>query len=121
MIKWLHHLFNPHCPDCLLEREHERECRNCEVLMNLLDKEKFEKRQLLDRLLYVPKNEPVDVPEDLKPVNISKPSLRIVRETLERESQARAQILQKKNKEIEELEKELLPSVEIKEDASQIS
>lgn len=39
MFKWLHHLFNPHCESCFLEKQRELEfeyksasCRTCEVL-----------------------------------------------------------------------------------------
>jgi len=117
LIKWLHHLFNPHCPDCLEKEMMDKECNNCNVLKDLLEKERFEKRALLDRLLYVPeKNIQEEPKEEFKPITPAR-SLRIVRENLERESLRSAQLLKEKEKEmqeVEKLEKELLPEIEVK-------
>lgn len=71
MIKFLHHLFTPHCPDCRAEfienREelklqhadelHEREsikvCESCQTLTRQLEIANAEKERLLDRLLEI--------------------------------------------------------------------
>jgi hypothetical protein len=51
MLVWVgkvfHKMLNPHCPHCVLERE----CPNCDLLRQMLETEKFEKTQLLNRIL----------------------------------------------------------------------
>lgn len=51
MFKWLHHLLNPHCPDCISDREEALVCKSCDILQKQLDIVNHEKRQLIDRLL----------------------------------------------------------------------
>lgn len=112
---FFHRLFNPHCPDCKLQQDEERTCKNCDTLRQLLEVEKFENKQLLDRILYIPKerNEP---PSELpRPVQIGQhTSLRIRREMMEREDRVAAQKLRDKEHEMqstESLEQELLLEV----------
>lgn len=98
IIKWLHHLFDPHCIQCV----EERTCSNCVTLRQLLEFERHEKKQLLDRILYVPpKEEPKSVPiEQIKPNPLTW-SMR--KQLLEQEDRAKAEILRRN----EQLEKKL--------------
>ena len=101
-IKWLHHLFNPHCPAC----EADTACKTCSTLRELLEIEKFEKKQLLNHLLEPTTN---SAPYEGEPKEIRPKSIpwRIRKEMLETEDRERARILAKKNLEISELEKSL--------------
>ena len=70
MFKWLHHLFNPHCPDC------EVHCKSCETLLQQLEIERQRNNLLLDRVtgrnqvsIPVADNTPE---EDFKPIRTSK-------------------------------------------------
>jgi len=101
LIDWLHHLFNPHCGLC--------GCKNCEVLKQLLETEKYENKQLLQWILDLNKpNEnvsiPLEMPIEIKPKNIP---WSVRQNMLEAEDRKRAQILRDR-KPIEELEKEVL-------------
>src|SRR5689334_18617927 len=66
IVKWFHHLFNPHCPEC----EHDSVCKNCEQLRSILAEERFEKKQLLEKLLH--KDEPVQA-QSYQPIELPKP------------------------------------------------
>jgi len=106
--KWFHHLFNPHCVECL----HEQQCKNCEVLRQLLEVEKRENKQLLDRLLKEPeKIESVEI-SDYNPVRTTTASLKERRRLLEQEAIKRAQVEKDRrddlSKSTNELEIELL-------------
>lgn len=111
MINFFHKLFNPHCPDCRQEKEESKICPTCDTLRQLLETEKFENKQLLDRLLFVPSNPPVEQNGEPIPIRQNPISLRVRREMLEKEDRAKAQVLQRKEKELtystEDLEKVL--------------
>lgn len=118
MLHWIHHLFNPHCEHCRLEKQEEKECPNCIILKQLLDTEKFENKQLLDRILFVPSiNERNEAEEPIRPIlPKSITSLKMRREMLETEDRVKNQKLQEKEREVkstEQLETELgIPAVE---------
>jgi hypothetical protein len=68
MLKWLHHLLNPHCPDCLAEKLRQQEefkreqaedkiCDSCETLKYEVERLRADNDKLLARLLEKP--EPV--------------------------------------------------------------
>lgn len=104
---WLHRLLHPHCAECNLEKE----CRNCDVLRQLLEVEKFENKQLLERLLHVPEVERKVNEEVFKPIHTSPISLRVRREMLENEDRVKARLMKEKEEEmksIDVLENELL-------------
>jgi hypothetical protein len=112
MIKFFHHLFNPHCPECAAEKS----CHSCETLRGLLDHEKHEKQQLLDRLLERPKEE-VIVQQEVPKSNVMSWKLR--KSILEADDRKKAELLKKLAeesklaKENEELEKELVTEEKI--------
>jgi hypothetical protein len=107
LFKYFHHLGNPHCHECALEKR----CANCDTLSQLLADEVRKNKDLLDRLLYVPaqevqNNEKVDI-------KALRPSWNSIRSTLELKDREAArnktvdeQILAGKQT-VEKLEKEL--------------
>lgn len=54
MIKWLHHLFNPHCEKCAEDQERNRYDLVVDTLRQLLEAERSEKYRLLQLLTAVP-------------------------------------------------------------------
>jgi hypothetical protein len=112
MLKWLHHLFNPHCKDCLDERELGKICISCETLKTEVARLRSDNERLLDRLLEKPEPEVerVIAPEPRAP--LPRPTgWRVQRQILEQESRERARILStapKASDTTEGLEKELL-------------
>lgn len=48
-IKWIHHVFNPHCEHCAIEKE----CSSCAELREILVNERLEKRRLLDVIVQL--------------------------------------------------------------------
>ena len=102
-----------HCPECA----HELECKNCEVLRELLVEERFEKKQLLNRIIELTTNKPVEEREkaaavEFKPIGSKHVSWKIKQALLEDEDRAKARLMQElkldKSMTTEELEKELL-------------
>lgn len=100
-IKWLHHLFNPHCPDCA----HDHECKSCETLREQLAHERFEKEQLLKALLPAKEQVAAPIEEEYKPVKPKYIPWNQRQQLLEAEDRAKARIL--RNQSTEDLEKEL--------------
>lgn len=116
MFKFFHHLFNPHCPDCI----EEKKCSSCDVLRAMLESANYEKAQLLQTILNFGKPpEVVSSPvEDFKPIPSQRMPWNVRRQLLEQEDRAKAKILRDKEKEsneIAKLEKELKIEPEEKE------
>jgi len=83
-------------------------CLVCEVLRHQLASSERERRELLQCVLTPP--EPIIEPEpkeEYKPVTPQFIPWRLRKEMLEAEDRKKAQLMQEKNKEIAELEKEL--------------
>lgn len=103
---WIHHLFNPHCEICSLERE----CKNCDMLRQMLVEERFEKKRLLDNILKADKPIEHSETEESLPVNSYIP-FRVRKKMLEEQSRAEAIVLEelKRNtpKSIDDLEREV--------------
>lgn len=107
MFLWLHHLLNPHCPECREEREDTRICQSCETLKSQLEIANLEKQKLLDRLLEKPQPE---IPRE--PVQVTRPvhvPWNVRRQMLEAEDRRKAQLMKQAPQPIstEDLEKEL--------------
>jgi hypothetical protein len=116
---WLHHLINPHCPEC----EIKPKCETCEVLKYQLALKTHECDRLLDSILAKP-----DAPENKIDLSQMKPirtnafiPWRVRREELEKNDRHAAMLKQKapkpdvvremneeELKEMDELEKEVL-------------
>ena len=84
----------------------ETPCPTCAVLRDQLEKSETERRELLHRLMDNPQTEPLieKEKEDLEPVKPTFIPWRVRQQMLEAEDKKRAELLRKKN---EELEKEL--------------
>lgn len=111
MIKWFHHLLNPHCPDCREEREESRICNSCEVLKMECARLQIENDKLLNRILEKPTPEPVPDTSDLKPINSGlHKTWNVRRQMLEQEDRKAAQLRKEaaqNSPTIQELEKEM--------------
>ena len=117
LVKFLHHIFQPHCQECHDEIQDARICSSCETLKQQLEIANYEKRELLNKLI---KPEPIQVEQpDFSQMRPKAVPWRVRREELEAEDRKRAQLLKEKEKElksvvanhvsetVDELEKEL--------------
>jgi hypothetical protein len=85
----------------------EETCDTCEVLKMQLAQERQEKERILESLLE--KNKSVSIPEELPRTNIVPPRIWSVRKReLEEQSRQESRLKQNKEKELEELEQEVL-------------
>jgi hypothetical protein len=120
MVRWLHHLFQPHCRECLDELHEKNRCEVCEELRSILNNERHEKKQLLDAIIaYVDsKNlKPELEPTTIEPVLPRIIPWRVKQQILEEQSRREADIRRQQREEeakanmnpvsIEQLEKEL--------------
>lgn len=123
MFNFFHRMMNPHCPQCIAERE----CKNCDTLRSLLEQERFEKNKLLESILQKPVSEPSAPISELEEVRPKFTPWRVRQQLLEQEDRAKAKILReqdnqgivnnshkslRESQQIEELEKELGIGVE---------
>lgn len=69
MVKWLHHLLNPHCVEC----SHEAECKSCDTLQGQLAIANETIRQLT--LTIVDLSKPVVVSEYAPPTVVTPEAL----------------------------------------------
>jgi hypothetical protein len=86
-IKWIHHVFNPHCSECAIELA----CPNCEELREILVNDRLEKRRLLDVIVQLagPAKAEETVKSDIKFQPIARPSWRARAAKLEKEDRER--------------------------------
>ena len=108
MIKWIHHLLDPHCPDCKEERDEAKQCKSCESLLHQLEIANHQVRELTKALTETNRAAPASDKQqtEFKPIT-PPPNWRVVRQQLEAEDRKTAQLLRDKDKEIADLEKEL--------------
>lgn len=100
MLKWLHHLLNPHCEHCAQERRERKVCDSCETLRQELAYERHEKEILLSRLLEKPESPK----EESKPVMNTRPTAvpwRVRQQMLEQEDRAKAKLMRDAQKTLE--------------------
>ena len=99
MFKWLHHLIEPHCEQCSLERHYITE-----TLKLLLEQERAEKFRLLG--MIAPSQQPTTANDPID-INALRRSPRARMHELERQSREEAIRLQKRDQEnIENIERE---------------
>jgi len=103
---WFHHLFNPHCIECLAEREdnyHRSQCKGCENLMLIIE----QKNHIIESLISpnrqindnsISKTSPGPIHNKYMPWDVK-------RQMLERRDREAAMKGSKQS--VEELEKEL--------------
>ena len=86
-----------------------RHCEACEILRTQLDESSRERKELLHRLLDKDKVEPPTnvSTEELKPITSQYVPWRVRQQMLESEDRAKAQLMKEKEKEIDDLEKEV--------------
>lgn len=117
MIKWLHHLFNPHCPDCRIEQIEKSHCVSCDTLKMEIEQLRHHNDRLLEMIIDKPK--PIEATldiQELKPLQPRHIPLSVRRERFEAEDRRIAQRLRDeapkpdaidKKKELQDLNKEL--------------
>ncbi len=111
MLKWIHHLFNPHCPECKLDRQDEQFNPLVETLRSELASARHQNEQLIKQIIAltspiiaapITESQQAPVPLDAKTI-----PWRVKRQMLETEDRQKAEVLRRKNEELNELEKEL--------------
>ena len=111
MIKWLHHLLNPHCPHCMEEKEAEKVCDSCETLKFQIEKLRADNDKLLSRILEKPEivQERLVAPEPTTQLRPRQVPWIVRRQMLEAEDRKKAQLLAQAPtpQTTDELEKEL--------------
>lgn len=109
MLKWIHHIFNPHCPECREEREREIVCPSCEILKVQVEKLTYDNEKLLNRILEKPEIEPEKPRVEITPPRNIPWNVR--RQILEKEDREKARLMRDAPKpdkiSTEDLEKEL--------------
>lgn len=111
MFKWIHHLLNPHCPDCKAEKKEKEFCKTCEALSYEIERLRSENERLLARVLEKPEKvvDRTVAPEPMAPLPRRVP-WRVRQQMLEAEDRQKARILAtapKPDASIEELEQEM--------------
>lgn len=100
MMKWIHHLLNPHCEHCADEKRESRACNSCDILTRENERLRFENDKLLNHLLHP--SEQVEVkqsPEEYKSL-VKHLSWQARRQLLETESKEAAKVLRAREKEL---------------------
>jgi len=100
VIEFLHHLFNPHCPDCKDEQDNKKICNVCEVLKVELENARAENRRLLSAILkddVTVTSGQSSVPQVLRGRHTS---WNVKRQILENEDRHRAELEEKKRREM---------------------
>ena len=107
MIKFFHHLFNPHCPDCLLEKLREKECESCDTLRMEIDRLRLENNKLLMALINPAKEieREINVAE-LLPITPRRVPQSVLREQYEREDRRLAEKLRREAPKPDKIDKE---------------
>jgi len=95
MLKWLHHILEPHCSQCREEKQDNSVCASCETLKMQLEISNYEKKQLMDALLRpqvasVTIKDPI-LPEQIKPRTIP---WAVRKQMLEAEDRVQARLIQ---------------------------
>lgn len=101
IVRFFHHLFNPHCEHC----EDELRCESCDILRAQLEIERHEKKIILQSLLDItnPKVTRVET-EPREPIAIGPRHTpwRVRQQQLEEEDRAKASAIRKHNDELRE-------------------
>ena len=108
MWYWLHHLINPHCPDCTREKF----CKSCDTLTEQLVYEREKNEQLLNHIMSLTAKPVENIPSPAQPqIPIGKVTTwRTHRQFLEENDRETARLLrdsQRQSAEIAKLEKEV--------------
>lgn len=112
MLKWLHKIWNPHCPDCALDNQDRKVCQSCEVLTAQLAIANTEKRQLLEAILEPHKRTETQPAKEIdwKQIRQQQTTWAVRRQMLEAEDRKAAALMKDKanvQQQIADLEKNL--------------
>jgi len=110
MVNFFHKLFNPHCTHCRDEMREAKECHNCDVLTQLLEKERAYSKQLLDKITEPKVIEKIveRAPVNREPVRAMVPTWAVQQRLLEEEDRAKARALRNNPiKTVDDIEKEV--------------
>ena len=119
MIKWFHHLLNPHCEHCLAERELDEHCKACDILQYEVERLRAENERLLARILHIPEPTPErSIAPELVSSRPRASTWAMRKQILEAEDREKAKLMSKVPvaKETQDLEDELL-NAEVKREA----
>lgn len=114
-MNWFHKFFNPHCPDCKLEREDSKICASCETLKLEIERLRLENDKLLNKILEKHTKEKISgqLDEPRLPISSGNMPWNVRRQMLEKEDRERAKLIREAPKprtdvkSVEDLEKEL--------------
>jgi hypothetical protein len=99
MWNWIHHLFNPHCPEC----EEKNHCKSCEVLSLQLERTQNQLNQILQSIIQPRMIEQTGPVEEIQPIRQSRyVPFSVKKQMLEAESRRQAELMRDKIKEVEE-------------------
>jgi hypothetical protein len=111
MIKFFHHLFNPHCIECRDEYLDSKICDSCNTLRQEIIALRKHNQQLIDAILDKVRTKEEVIPQAIiQPEAVNKNlSWRARRQILETEDRKTAEIMRQKTAEmaVDKLEKEL--------------
>lgn len=107
MWKWIHHILEPHCPECKAELEDSRICQSCETLKHQLEVMSYTQRELVKTITEISKPEvPVsNEVRDYEPIKPRTVPWQVKRQLLEEEDRVKARIIsenEKLNKKLQE-------------------
>ena len=107
MFHWLHHLINPHCNECHLDKAEEKVCQSCETLKIQLTIANREKDQMLQSILSLTKPADVEVHNastqaELDRVKPKMMTWNVRKQMLEAEDRKLAAVMAEQNKKAEE-------------------
>ena len=108
-MAWLHRALNPHCPDCILERQENNICRSCETLQMEIERLRQENNKLLEYILEKPKEFISPIDEGQKVVLPRSIPWNVRKQMLENEDREKAKLMKRQQEmnPIEKLEQEL--------------
>lgn len=119
MLKWFHHLFNPHCAECRLERAESTICNSCENLKYEVNRLTNENARLLERILERPEVIPERTEAPILTAPLPRANTWQVRKAmLEAEDREKAKLLKNAPISTESLEKDLLDATHSREKES---
>lgn len=118
LFDWIHHLLNPHCPECEADREDEWQkkhtCQNCESLLLIIEKQRTDYQNLVEKVMRAPEQVDNRPEHEVQPQPITRfVPWHLRRQMMELEDKKKASELKKvepaqPKQTTEELEQELL-------------
>lgn len=116
MIKWIHHLLNPHCEHCIDEKRESKVCNSCDILTRENERLRFENDKLLNLLLHKDVELPAPASEEEYKPLVKHLSWAARRQFLETESREAAKVLRTREKEMATEDKSKLVTEELEKD-----